>query len=119
VDEHPAVDAVRTWLLRGHAPSERAVGLAGLRELREARATLAGLERALVVTAREGSASWREIGAALGMTQQAAHKRFRSIDPLPPRERNPFLAELDALHGPFERRDRQHTLTGSDPVNPG
>jgi hypothetical protein len=103
------VDDGRTWLLRAHPPSRRKLGLTGLRELRQTRLALAALERALVVKAREANASWREIGAALGVSGQAAHRRFRSVDPLPPRERDPILAELDALHGPFERPDRRNT----------
>ena len=98
-----------TWLLRGHPPSRRQIGLTGLRELREARATLAVLERALVVTAREGYASWHDIGEALGVSRQAAQQRFRSIDPIPSRQPDPLRAELDALYGPSERPDRRNT----------
>jgi hypothetical protein len=107
VGEHQAVEDVWTWL-RPHSPGKRELGLTGLRELRETRAALMAVERTLVVTAREGHATWHEIGAALGVSGQAAHRRFRSIDPLPPRERDPIQAELDALYGAFERRDGRH-----------
>ena len=102
------MDEVRALLSRPHARGKREVGLTGLRELRETRAALTALEHALVITAREGHASWRDIGAALGVSRQAVSRRFRPVDPLPPRERRPLLAELDAMHRPFERRDRRN-----------
>lgn len=108
MDEHLAVEELRTLLLRARPPGKRELGLTGLRELRETRLALAALERALVVTAREGGASWSDIGAALGVSGQAANRRFRSIDPLPPRERDPIRAQLDALYGPLERRGRRN-----------
>jgi hypothetical protein len=103
------MEELRTWLLHARPPGKRELGLTGLRELRETRLALAALERTLVVTAREGSASWSDIGAALGVSGQATNRRFRSIDPLPRRERDPIRAELDALYGPFERRERRNT----------
>ncbi len=51
--------------------------LEGLRALEAQRHELFDLERRLVMRARVGGASWKRIGAALGVSGQAAHKRFR------------------------------------------
>jgi hypothetical protein len=109
VDDHPEVDEGWTRFWRAHTPGRRELALAGLRELWQTRSALAILERKFVVAAREAHASWREIGEALGVSGQAAHRRFRGVDPVPPRQRDPILAELDALHGPFKPPDRFNT----------
>ena len=47
-----------------------------LPEIGELRAVVATLELDLVALARSQGFSWNEIGAALGVSRQAAHKRF-------------------------------------------
>jgi hypothetical protein len=47
-----------------------------LSEIGELRAVVARLELDLVALARAQGFSWHEIGAALGVSRQAAHKRF-------------------------------------------
>ena len=49
--------------------------LDGLRTVVETRATLDRLESLLVREARRSASSWAEIGAALGVSRQAAHAR--------------------------------------------
>jgi len=49
---------------------------AGLRTTAEVRRGLDALQTELVSTARAEGASWAAIGAALGVTTQAAHQRF-------------------------------------------
>ncbi len=51
--------------------------LEGLRALELRRRELFDLERRLVMRARIGGASWRQIGAAIGVSGQAAHKKHR------------------------------------------
>ena len=51
--------------------------LEGLRSLQERRRELFALERRLVMRARVGGASWKQVGAAIGVSGQAAHKRYR------------------------------------------
>jgi hypothetical protein len=52
--------------------------LDGLRALVETRRTLERVESLLVARARDGKASWGEIGDALGVSRQTAHARHRS-----------------------------------------
>lgn len=47
-----------------------------LRELGDLRAVVGRLELDLVALARSQGFTWKEIGAALGVSRQAAHKRF-------------------------------------------
>ena len=61
----------------GVQPSEPM--LEGLSTLGEARATLARVEALLVAHARRRGSSWTEIGAALGISRQAAHARQRAL----------------------------------------
>ena len=49
---------------------------AGLRASAIIRAALDALQHELVGLARDEGASWSQIGAALGVTTQAAHQRF-------------------------------------------
>ena len=64
-------DAVRTLLARMERPLE------GLERITEVRLTLARIERILVREARLNFQSWEQIGAALGISRQAAHRRHR------------------------------------------
>lgn len=56
------------------AAKDPASRLAAARAVRE---SAEELEQALVDEARAGGATWSEIGAAYGMTKQAAQQRFR------------------------------------------
>ena len=47
-----------------------------LPEISALRAVVGSLELELVALARDQGFSWNEIGAALGVSRQAAHKRF-------------------------------------------
>ena len=49
--------------------------LEALATLRQTRSTLERLERMLVGEARGNYSTWEEIGRALGMSRQAAHRR--------------------------------------------
>jgi hypothetical protein len=53
------------------------VGLTGVAALR---AEVERLERELVLAARRNFSSWSEIGAALGVSKQAAHRRHGGAD---------------------------------------
>lgn len=50
--------------------------LAALRELQVRRQEIARAEEALVRRARLGGSSWTAIADALGVSRQAAHRRF-------------------------------------------
>ncbi len=63
--------AVRT--ISGGAPREP---LAALAQVAEARRALNREEEALVRRARVGGYSWEAIAHALGITKQAAHKKY-------------------------------------------
>jgi hypothetical protein len=52
--------------------------LDGLRTIAETRATLTRVETLLVGEARRSYASWEEIGSAIGISRQAAHRRHCS-----------------------------------------
>ena len=64
-----------------------------LRELRVLRAELDALERARVRAALESGASFAAIARSLGITRQAAHRRYRHLTATPPR----LLATPEAL----------------------
>ena len=64
-------EAVRALLARMERPLE------GLERITEVRLTLARIERLLVREARLNFQSWEQIGAALGISRQAAHRRHR------------------------------------------
>jgi hypothetical protein len=79
--------------------TDREFPVRALAEVRRLRVVLSQLERALVAQAREKFVSWREIGEALGVTPQAAHKRFRRLDTRSrKRQEDTLFAELTALH---------------------
>ena len=81
----------------GSAPAHPAVR--ALAELTALRASLDRLEGALVVRAREDGCWWSEIGEALGVTKQGAHRRHSARDPLAARRRRreeQLTAELGA-----------------------
>jgi hypothetical protein len=69
----------------GSAAAHPAVS--ALTELTALRASLDTLEAALVVQAREDGCWWGEIGAALGLTRQGAHRRHAARDPVAARRR--------------------------------
>jgi transposase-like protein len=61
--------------------------LDSLSALRALRASLAGLERRQVARALEGGATFAELAGALGISRQAAHRRYRALarpEPQPP-----------------------------------
>jgi hypothetical protein len=51
--------------------------LVALETLTATRATLDRVERLVVAEARRRRASWEEVGCALGISRQAAHRRHR------------------------------------------
>ena len=51
--------------------------LGALETLTETRGTLDRVERLLVQEARRSCSTWAEIGAVLGVSRQAAHRRHR------------------------------------------
>jgi hypothetical protein len=63
-------------------PAVRALGA-----IADLRRTLDRLEAALVARAREDGCWWSEIGAALGLTRQGAHRRHAAHDPVTERRR--------------------------------
>ena len=63
------------------AASSATSDLERLAENRAAEDRIESRYKPLVRRARIAGASWFEIGLALGVTPQAAHKRFREVDP--------------------------------------
>lgn len=51
-----------------------------VQEVRESREALGKVERDAVRAARRSGLSWEAIGAAFGVSRQAAHERFSSVD---------------------------------------
>ncbi len=64
-------EAVRALLAHMERPLE------GLEQIAEVRLTLTRIERLLVRESRRNFHSWEQIGAALGISRQAAHRRHR------------------------------------------
>ncbi len=58
--------------------------LRGLEEVVHVRASLLSLEETLVGAARRSGSTWTEIGAALGLTRQAARRRHPDVVPRRP-----------------------------------
>ncbi len=81
--------------------SDPEAGLASVAELREA---IAGLEDAHVSAALRAGWTWSQIGAALGITKQAAHRRYASRPLAPPSERE----TTEALVAPGPRQAVAH-----------
>lgn len=81
-------------------PTEGDRVVRALAQVRATRIAVMSLERSLVASARRSSVTWREIGEALGVTTQAAHRRFRAVDPTSRvRAVDPLKKELDELYG--------------------
>jgi hypothetical protein len=88
--------------------------LRALSEIRAARVALASLERALVASGRRSLVTWREIGAALGVSTQVAHRKFRALDPTSrPRVPDPLHVELDEVLASVRAASAE--AEGSDP----
>ena len=92
--------------------------LVALEAVVRTQSTFASLERSLVIAARNDGCSWREIASALGVSRQAAHRRFRAIDPRPPRETDDLYAEALELARRFAEAD-EPLLTGPGPISVG
>jgi hypothetical protein len=87
-----------------------------LGRLRTTRLALDARERELVQEARRAHVSWLEIGESLGISTQAAHRRFRDLDPASkPRTHDPFKAELDAFYASLRLALPSTQVEGSDP----
>ena len=93
--------------------------LAVLALVADVRRALWALERTAAVAARRSGSSWRDLGRALGVSHQAAHGRFRAVDPRPRRERDPEDAELEQIARRFAGGGRHPELTGCGPVKGG
>jgi hypothetical protein len=64
-------------VLTAAEPSERSRALASLEESAQLRASVEAQVREHVASARSAGASWRQVGAALGVSHVAALKRYR------------------------------------------
>jgi DNA-directed RNA polymerase specialized sigma24 family protein len=112
--EHPCVEPSPELEPDAVGPG-RVIPLAALEAVARTREALASLERTSVIAARELGCSWPVIAAALGVTRQAANRRFHSIDPRP-RRKDPMFAELEAIARAFQG-GRQPELPGPGPGN--
>jgi DNA-directed RNA polymerase specialized sigma24 family protein len=74
--------------------------LRALEAVTRARAGLASLERTAVIAARELGYSWPQIATALGVTRQAANRRFHAVDPRV-RRKDPMVEELEEIARAF------------------
>ena len=88
--------------------------LRALHELRVLRAELDALERERVRAALESGASFAEVARGLGITRQAAHRRYRHLTSEPPR----LLATPEAL-GVLQRARWAAAQDGSPTVEKG
>ncbi|MGW3473464.1 hypothetical protein ACWDKQ_34565 [Saccharopolyspora sp. NPDC000995] len=70
-------ERVRALLAAAAADVESDVALERLRTIRQVRQALDAVEASAMFSAREAGTDWSEIGAALGMSGQAAGKRSR------------------------------------------
>lgn len=77
--------------------------LRALAELTALRAGLVRLEGELVFRAREEGCWWSDVGAALGITRQAAHRRHAARDPLTARRRRRQELEARAYGDALDR----------------
>jgi transposase-like protein len=84
-----------------------------LRELRVLRAELDALERERVRAALDSGASFAAVARGLGITRQAAHRRYRHLTAEPPR----LVATPDAL-ALLQRARHEAARLGSATVEP-
>ncbi|MEU5853530.1 hypothetical protein [Saccharopolyspora shandongensis] len=70
-------ERVRALLAEAAVDADSGVALEQLRTIRQVRQALDTVEAAAMYGAREAGTDWAEIGAALGMSGQAAGKRAR------------------------------------------
>ena len=70
-------DMVRTALDSSPGDDDPVGSLTELRRISDRRAELDRREYLLVLRLREQNVSWEAIAAALGVSRQAVHKRFR------------------------------------------
>lgn len=109
-DQNELARAVSGWLARSAASAATAAApddpeqlLSHVSELEALHQSVMGLQHDAVHAARSAGCSWVQIGAALGVTKQAAQQRFR------PRPTPPAADDLREL-GPVRRADELQAL---------